>query len=128
MRHDLAFGQLGLVFRYQRGVRLERPALQHRDVLVLKTAPLVHAEVAVLRHAQQRLEHVRTGFGAREQRMVAQQFSSTPQVAAAGELQVQADQVDHALFGFFQLWSQVFGAEVARNLHHAFGRFGAHGG
>ena len=128
MRHGLALGQFGLVFGYQRGVGLERPALQHRDVFVLKTAPLVHAEVAVLRHAQQRLEHVRTRFGAREQGMVAQQLSRHAQVTAAGELQVQADQVDHALFGFFQLRAQVFGAEVARNLHHAFGGFGAHGG
>ena len=60
--------------------------------------------------------------------MVAQQFGSVLQIAAAGQLQMQADQVDHALFGFFQLRAQVFGAEVARNLHHAFGRFGAHGG
>ena len=39
----------------------------------------------------------------------------------AAFLQVQADQVDHALARFFQLGAQEFAAKVARNLHHALG-------
>ena len=42
-------------------------------------------------------------------------------------LQVQAHQIDHAIFRFFKLRSQKLCAKVACNLHHAFGRIFADG-
>ena len=54
--------------------------------------------------------------------MVTQHFSGHLQVTAAAQFQVEADQVHHAVPGLFQLRAQVFIAEIAGNLNHAFGR------
>ena len=53
--------------------------------------------------------------------MVTQRLGSLPQIATRGALQIQADQIDHAVPGFFKFRAQKFGAKVTRNLHHAFG-------
>ena len=60
--------------------------------------------------------------------MFAQRQRGAVQIALAAFLQVQADELDHALAGFFQVRAQILGAKVAGDLHHAFGRFYAHGG
>ena len=60
--------------------------------------------------------------------MLAQRLRRSLKVAAAAVLQVQADEVDQAVFCFFQLGAQKLAAKVARNLHHALGRIGADGG
>ena len=54
LRHLAALGQLGLVV----GQALQGPFGQQRNVVVGKAMPLVHAEVAVLRHGDQAFEHV----------------------------------------------------------------------
>ena len=88
---------------------------------------LVHPEVGVYRHGDQVLEHVRSRFGARQDGIVAQQFGGLMQVAFTDVLQVKTHQVDQAVFGFLQVGAQKLVAEVARNLHHTFGRIGAQG-
>ena len=56
--------------------------------------------------------------------MVAQQPGGFCQVTAAGVFQMEADQIDDAVFGALQLGAQKLGAKVTCNLHHAFGRAG----
>ena len=120
LRDLAAFGKLGLVVRQA----AQRPFGQLRDVVVCEATLLVHAEVAALRHGDQGFKHVRCAFGTREQAVVAQGLRRLSQVALAAVLQIQADQVDNALAGPFQLGPQELAAEVTCNLHHAFGGFG----
>ena len=124
LNHLTALGPFGLVV----GKAPERPFGKLRNMVVGEAGVLVHAEMAVLRHGDQGLEHVRAAFGARQQGMVAQRFSRLPQITVAAGFKIKAHQIDHALFGFFKLGAQEFASEVACNLHHAFRRFGANQG
>jgi hypothetical protein len=112
--------------RYSAMLR-KRPFAEQRDVLVGEATALVHAEMAVLRHRDQRLQQVRAALGARQERVIPQGLGRPAQVAAAAVLQRQAHQVDQARTGLLQLRTQVFAAEVARDLHHALGRIRADG-
>ena len=105
------------------GMAAQRPLRQLRG---FGTGMACQGKVAVLGQRNQALEHVRATLGARQQRMVAQLDGRLVQVAARGLQQVQADEVDHAVPGLFQLGAQKLAAKVAGNLHDALGRVGIH--
>ena len=79
----------------------QAPAFQHRYLFIAKAASVLHAEVRVLRHGNHGFEHVGAAFGARQQRVITQGKRRAVQVAFAAVMQIQADQIDHALTRFF---------------------------
>ena len=106
-------------------VAAQRPQRQQGHLRLLLA---LHAEVAALGQGNELAQQVGAGLGAREQRVLGQELRRAGKVAARRLLQVQADEVDHALARALQLGAQEFGAEVARDLHQALGCLGVQGG
>ena len=59
--------------------------------------------------------------------MIAQRLSSLPQIAIGAGFKVKADEINHAVFGFFKLWAQKLATKVTCNLHHSLRRIGTNG-
>jgi hypothetical protein len=80
--------------------------------------------VAVLGQGDEVFQEGGARFGVRQKRVVAQRFCRQLHIATRAVLKVQADEVDDAVFGLLDFRAQILAAKIARDLNHAFGRFG----
>jgi hypothetical protein len=116
----LAHGKLGAVFRKRD--RIRRRLFVEIGALLLDRNRSALDQRAV-RHRMQPLEHVRAGLGMRQQGLVAQGRGGELNVAFRHVLEVEADQVHHAVQGEFEVRPQIRRAEIIGDLHHALRQF-----
>ena len=81
---------------------------------------VVGANQRAVRHGVEHFQQVRAAFGERQERLVTQGQCRQLQIAAGAFFKIQADQIDHALAGIFQIGTQMRGAEMVGDLDDAF--------
>jgi hypothetical protein len=84
----------------------------------------MRADHGAVRQGVEHSQQVGTALGMRQEGLVAQRDRGALQVFAGAFRQVQADQIDHALAGVFQIGAQMSGAEMVGDLHDALGTVG----